>query len=380
MTSGKANIILIIVVVLVLIGGVNALSMFLHDTVYDTDEVFNTIIASTTPPLAAHIEAPEQVKAIYMTSWVAGSPMLRDNLVKLMDETEINTVVIDIKDYTGRISFEVNDPKLQEIGSVERRIRDFRDFITVLHDRGIYVIGRVSTFQDAYYVNKYPQYAVKTKSGAVWKDRKGIKWLDAGAKDVWDYLIRIGKESYDAGVDEINYDYIRFPSDGDMDNIAYPYSEGKQKSVVLTEFFEYVRKNLGDTGVPISADLFGLTTSTTNDLGIGQLLEPALKNFDYVYPMVYPSHYPAGFIGIKNPASEPYKIIHYAMAEGIKKAIAASTSPQKLRPWLQDFDLGADYDADMIRAQIQATYDVGLNGWLLWSASNKYTKEALLPQ
>ena len=379
MSIGRTSIILVVIVLIAILAGAWVPSIFPSRALYKTTDVFEPIFASTTP-VVAHVPTPKQVKAIYMSSWVAGTPSLRAKLVKLIDETELNSLVIDIKDYTGRISYEVYDPELVKIGSVEKRIADFRDFMDELHDKDIYVIGRISTFQDAYFVGKFPQYAVKNKLGEPWKDYKGIKWIDAGAKPVWDYLISIANDAYAAGVDEINFDYIRFPSDGNMKDIYFPYSEGKEKPVVLTEFFEYVREKLGGKGMVLSADLFGLTTSTNDDLGIGQVLEPALKNFDYVAPMVYPSHYPPNFIGIKNPAAEPYKVIHYAMSEGVKKAVAASTSPLKLRPWLQDFDLGATYTADMVRAQMTATYDVGLDSWMLWDAANHYTPAALLKE
>ncbi len=247
------------------------------------------------------------------------------------------------------------------------------------HAKNIYVIGRVSTFQDSFLVKTHPQYAVKNKAGAVWKDVKGVSWLDAGAKPVWDYVTMIGMEAYAFGFDEINFDYIRFPSDGNMKDIAYPYSEGKVKSQVLTEFFAHVDEKFHEKNIPISADLFGMTTSNTDDLGIGQLLEPALKHFDFVAPMVYPSHYPPGFNGYKKPAEKPYEIILYAMKKGADRAVAASTTPSKLRPWLQDFSIGGTaYTADMIRDQIRGTYDSGLTSWMMWNASNRYTADAYL--
>ena len=175
--------------------------------------------------VATHIKTPEAVKAIYMSSWVAGTPSFREKLVKIADETEINSIIIDIKDYTGKIAFKVEDEMLQEVGSVENRISDVREFIARLHDKGIYVMGRISVFQDPYYVSKYPEFAVRRESDdGIWEDYKGISWLDAGSKQVWDYTVAIAKESYNIGFDELNFDYIRFPSDGDMYDIKYPFS------------------------------------------------------------------------------------------------------------------------------------------------------------
>ncbi len=332
-------------------------------------------------PSVAHLETPEPLKAIYMSSWVAGTPSIRNGLVKLIEETELNAVIIDIKDYTGKIAFEVSDLELQKIGSAENRVPDMKEFIAELHKKDIYVIGRIAVFQDPYMVKHRPDLAVKRKSdGVVWKDYKGITWLDASSREVWDYAILIGRESYALGFDELNFDYIRFPSDGNMEDISYPLSEVKPKPEVIRNFFEYLSVNLRPSGVKISADLFGMTATNKDDLNIGQVLENTLPYFDYIAPMVYPSHYPPGFNGHSNPNNYPYEVVNFSMSEAAKRALAASTSPLKLRPWLQDFDYGGDYDVKEVRAQIKATYDSGLTSWMLWSPSNKYTKRALEPR
>ncbi|TSC61266.1 MAG: Uncharacterized protein Greene041614_1132 [Parcubacteria group bacterium Greene0416_14] len=351
------------------------------------------VVSAPAPPVwkATHVATPKAVKAIYMTSWVAGTNDFRNRLVNLLDTTEANALVIDIKDYTGKIAFAVEDPYLQEFDSVEERIPDIKEFIERLHSKNIYVIGRISVFQDPHFVKIRPDLAVKRSSdGGVWKDRKGISWLDAGAKEVWDYHVAIGKQAYAYGFDELNFDYIRFPSDGDMYDIAYPFSEGKTKALVMKEFYAYLRQELGDTGAILSADLFGMVTTNADDLNIGQKLEYALPYFDYIGPMVYPSHYPPGFNGYLAPAKVPYDVVKFSLdrAHAKVKALAwsASTTPDsreakahfsQIRPWLQDFDLGADYTADMVRAQMQATYDAGLDSWMLWDAANTYTAAAL---
>ena len=336
--------------------------------------------------VATHVSLPPQVKAIYMTSWVAGTKNIRNNLVNLIDNTELNSVVIDIKDYTGKIAFEVQDENLSKYGASENRIPDEREFLEYLHSKNIYVIGRISVFQDPHFVQQRPDLAVKKKEGGdIWKDRKGISWLDAGSIEVWNYVIDLARYSYNLGFDEINFDYIRFPSDGDMFQIYYPFSEERVfadvdtgKAKILREFFIYVDAELGDTGVVLSADLFGMVTTNNDDLNIGQILEYTLPYFDFVAPMVYPSHYPTSFIGYANPASHPYEVVKYSMDKAVAKAKNAGLDPNKLRPWLQDFDLGADYNAKEVRAQIQAVYDAGLDSWMLWSASNRYTTGALL--
>ncbi len=351
---------------------------FVNSQIYATSTEATAIITLPPPFVVTHMKTPEPLKALYMTSWVGGNEKLRLPLIDLIDTTELNAIVIDVKDYTGRISFAVENPKLKEFNSSEDRISDIKKFIGRLHEKGIYVIGRISTFQDSFLVKTHPEYAVKTQSGEVWKDFKGISWLDVGAKPVWDYITLIGDEAYSMGFDELNFDYVRFPSDGNMQNIAYPYSQGKVKSEVLGEFFSYLDTAFRPKKIPISVDLFGMTTSNNDDLGIGQILETGLKHFDYVSPMVYPSHYPADFNGYKKPAERPYDVIFYAMTRGVNRALLASTTPLKLRPWLQDFSIrGTFYTSDMIRQEKKATYDSGLTSWMMWNASNRYTASAL---
>jgi hypothetical protein len=338
----------------------------------------------------SYVETPVQVKGLYMTSWTAGTPSLRNGLIKIIDETELNTVVIDIKDYTGKIVFPVSNSELKKFGSEEIRVKDLPEFIESLHKKNIYVIGRIAVFQDAYFVKLRPDLAVKNKSGtAVWKDHKGISWIDPGSREYWDYIILLSQEARKIGFDEINFDYIRFPSDGNMQDISYPFSNTTPKAEVMRQFFEYLHKHLfvQDTvqskdlsNIPrmkISADMFGMVTTAQDDMGIGQYLENVLPYFDYVMPMVYPSHYPPTFQGFKDPEAHPYEVVKYAMQSGVNRAKIASTTPTKLRPWLQDFGLKMTYGPAEVRAQIKATYDVGLDSWVLWSASNKYTRGAL---
>ncbi len=345
--------------------------------------------ASTTEPFVpSYVATPSSVKAIYMTSWVAGTPSIRTKVVNVLDTTEANSLVIDVKDYSGRISFKVSDPELVKIGSQEIRDADLPQFIETLHKKGIYVIARIAVFQDAYYVKLHPNLAVKNLAGTdAWKDRKGISWIDPGAQEYWNYIVRIGREARAIGFDELNFDYIRYPSDGNMKDISYQWSATTPKPEILKNFYSFLHDQFvpagtekSDNRVKISADLFGLTTTASDDLGIGQVLVDALPYFDYVAPMVYPSHFGAGYDGFKNPAAHPYDVIHSSMGTAVARAKAASTSPLKLRPWLQDFDLGADYTATEVRAQIQATYDVGLDSWMIWSASNVYSSGGLLAQ
>ncbi len=325
-----------------------------------------------------HLKTPKPVRGIYMTSWVAGTPKWRAELVDFVKKTEINSIVIDVKDYSGRVSFDTENKKIKEVGSEEIRVRDMAEFIEELHGNGIYAIARISVFQDPFYSKEYPQSAVKRKNGAIWKDRKGLSYVDPSARDFWDYIAEVGRASSRAGFDELNFDYIRFPSDGNMTDVVFPLSNEKSKADVLDEFFNYLERELKSEkdSVPISADVFGMTTTNADDLGIGQVLERVAEYFDYVSPMVYPSHYPPTFIGFKNPADHPYEVINHSMSAAVLRLSAPTSTPEKLRPWLQDFDLGATYDATMIREEKKAVYDSGLDSWLIWDPSNKYTRGA----
>ena len=365
------------------------------------------------PPPVVHLPTPEPLKAIYMTACVVGTPSFRAELAHLIDETELNSIVIDIKDYSGYLSFTPATSTLAEFVSPRCAAPDMKEFVKTLHEKGMYVIGRITVFQDPVLTKKRPELAVKKASdGSVWKDYKGLSFTDPGAKEVWDHHVLIAKEAYAIGFDELNFDYIRFPSDGPMSDISFTWSGARAKADVLEDFFSYLAAELkptpppqaaaGQGGPVLSADLFGMTTTNTDDLNIGQVLERAAPYFDYIAPMVYPSHYPPWFNGYDNPNKYPYEVVKFSMDSAVKRLgattttvalrgaepISTTTSPivypkeqwntLKLRPWLQDFDYGGNYDIAEVKAQMQAVYDAGLTSWMLWSPSNRYTKGALL--
>ncbi|MFA7193522.1 MAG: putative glycoside hydrolase [Candidatus Paceibacterota bacterium] len=356
--------------------------------------------------VSSHIALPNAVKAIYMTSCVVGTKDFRAKLVALAEETEVNAIVIDIKDFSGTLSFAPKSDRLKPAwDAAQCGTSDMKEFIAELHEKGIFVIGRITVFQDPFYTKLHPEDAVKRASdGAVWKDHKGLSFVEVGAKRYWDYILELSHESYEIGFDELNFDYVRFPSDGNMKDIYFPFSNEiivangtKGKQIALEEFFKFLDKELrGDLPADtskrpiISADLFGMTTTNTDDLNIGQVLERSLPYFDYIAPMVYPSHYPNTFNGWANPNHYPYELIHFVMGEGVRRVEEfknASTTPEHIRPkihkeqlrtWIQDFDYGGDYGPTEVREQIQATYDVGLTSWMIWAPSNIYTRGALL--
>ncbi|MEK7653810.1 MAG: putative glycoside hydrolase [Patescibacteria group bacterium] len=335
---------------------------------------------------------PDKIKAIYATSWSAGSEKKLKYLIDLIKETELNAVVIDVKDFSGYLTYNSELELPKKYNAVEIRIPQLNKLVKRLHDENIYVIGRISVFQDQRLALARPEIALYSSStGETWKDRKGLTWMDTASTEVWDYNIAVAKEILSRGFDEANFDYIRFASDGDLNDIKHPiWDEKTLKTRVVKDFFEYVRFKIPDGR--LSADLFGLVTVNKDGLGIGQHLEFASPNFDALAPMTYPSHYFPGFIGFENPADHPYEIIKYSMDAAVKRMVdlqaAASTTPMttKLRPWFQDFNLGANYDAEKVRAQIKAWEDAVAGhpeldgGWMLWNPSNIYTRAALLPE
>ncbi len=361
----------------------------------------------------SHVAAPEPMYAIYMTQCAVGTPSLRNTLVELLDSTKLNAVVIDIKDYSGTIAFKPESEELKPAWDAAKcGAGDMREFIATLHEKGIYVIGRITVFQDPFMSKVHPERAVQSKArpGEPWKDHKGLSFIAVNSEPHWDYIVELSRESYELGFDELNYDYVRWPSDGVMSDIVYPSTD---RAGELEKFFSYLHKQVKgfDTAhhgghVPVmSADLFGYTTVLTDDLGIGQQLERALPYFDYIAPMVYPSHYNKGFAGLSDPNSDPYKVVYQSMAEAVRRLKAPTTTvpslaftrigtstpavyekpvydPKMLRPWLQDFNYGKTYTAQDILDQTRATYDAGLTSWYFWDPANRYSslKQALSAQ
>jgi hypothetical protein len=326
----------------------------------------------------------EEIKAIYVTSWSASRESYIDHVINMARDTEINGVVIDIKDWSGHVAYDTALAEAEEYNAESIRIKDISSFVQKLRGEGIYLIARITVFQDPILAKARPDLAVHSKAepASLWLDKSGLAWIDPAAKESWDYNIALAKEAVELGFDEINFDYIRFPSDGNLRDMSFPlWDENTPRHLVMREFFEYMRRELPD--VNLSIDLFGLSTVNHDDLGIGQIIEDAFEYFDYVCPMVYPSHYAAGFLGYQNPADYPYEVVHYSLEKALERLSALDPMGEKkvrLRPWLQDFDLGAVYDTEMVRSQIEAVYDAtkgDFSGFMLWNSSNIYTEGVL---
>ncbi len=376
-------------------------------------------------------ERSQNVKGLYMTATVANdqgpaATELRNNVLRLLTTTELDGLVIDVKETEGGL---VVDDQL-------------RGLLAELHQKGIWVIARQVVFKDSSQEKDHPSWYLMRRDGRLWRDNRGGSWLDPSSPEVWAYQLSAAKAASEAGFDEIQFDYIRFPSDGDVRNIVYPAYDGKQpKYEVLRKFFDFLHQNLKAyrPELILSADLFGHVALESEDLGIGQRLHDIGENFDYVSLMVYPSHYYGGFDVPADPdrnlpalyypyrspnisevaVHHPYEVVYRTLliAEDILAGRIATATGEiaglprpksglgeigktstssiltipssrraKLRPWLQDFDLAVDstrgirYDSAKVRAQIDAAETAGSSGWLLWNAANVYTKEALKPE
>ncbi len=327
---------------------------------------------------------PEIIKAVYLTSSSGGNEKKINWLIDLAKKSELNAVVIDIKDFSGYVAYDTRIADVKKYKAERLDIKDIDGLIKKLHDHNIYVIARITVFQDPVLVRARPDWAVKNKyTGGIWYDRNGLSWVNPVASESWDYYIDISRDAVKRGFDELNYDYIRFPSDGDMTALVFQGWNGKKaKADIIGEFYKYLRESLPE--VRLSADLFGFVTTHTDDLGIGQLMEKAFAAFDYICPMVYPSHYPPKYLGFENPAVYPYEVVHTSMKGGIERLrkykLEHPENQTEFRPWLQDFKLGADYTQAMVEAEIKATQDaLGENyrGFMLWNASNNYHEGVL---
>lgn len=303
--------------------------------------------------------SPNDVRAVYMTAMVATVPSWVDRIIKLIDDSEpLNAVVINVKDGEGTYLNQA-----------------MKDVVKKFREKGIYPIARVAVFQDNETAVKKPALALHDKAGNLWTSRNGFyKWLDPASHEVWDSVVSSSEEALKMGFKEVNFDYVRFPSDGDMDNLVYPvYDEKRLKISVISEFFGYLTSKIKEKypEAVLSADLFAYSLLRNNGLGIGQRINDAAEYFDVVSPMIYPSHYASGNFDFPNPAAEPYQVTLKTLESG--KSFISPSSTAVMRPWIQDFDMGAIYDKRMIDEEIRAIKDAGYGDtWMVWNPSNVY--------
>jgi hypothetical protein len=360
-----------------------------------------------------------EVKALYVTGHTAGNELNKENIdtyaayVKALEEkdtqkarqlidsaekanklerivgiavaTEINGLVINVKDDNGFITYNSNVEIVQNMNKdTPIPIKDIHNMLKVLKDYDIYTIGRIVAFKDKNFAVKSPEHSIQLKSGGIWLDPNSgnIPWINPFDKYVWDYNVAIAKEASLLGFDEIQFDYVRFPDGAKTYNpiTEFPGRNDRDKDEAIAEFLEYSRKELEPYNVNLGADVFGLITRTWDDYpeDIGQTWILIGEHVDNIAPMVYPSHYSTGWYNLENPNAHPYLVVKGAMEEAIEKNSSMETPPI-IRPWIQDFDWdGIAYGPDKVRDQIIAAKELGIYEYMIWNPSNVYDPYAFM--
>ncbi len=328
-------------------------------------------------------KVPEEVRGIYVSGWVAGGTKAMNKLTRLVEQTDLNAMVIDVKNDFGQLTYDSMLSDVSKLGADSNpAIKDMPALLDRLKARGIYTIGRVVVFKDPHLAKKKPEWAFHTKTGALWRDRKGVPWVDPYHPEVRAYNLAIAEEAARMGFQEIQFDYVRFPDNGaEMDKVVrYHEADGKAKADVIGGFLRDAKPKLNQAGAVVSADVFGLVTSSRDDLGIGQTWRQVAPSVDVVSPMTYPSHYSSGMYGIRHPDLQPGKVISRAMQDAVKRNRILEDEglkPGIVRPWLQAFTATwvhphQEYRADEIRQQVLAAKQAGVKQFLLWSSNCKY--------
>lgn len=309
------------------------------------------------------------VKGIYIPFGLLYLPERVRELIDLVARTELNAIVVDVKSDRGRLAYPSQVPLAQEIGAELPGHMDIQDLLQLCQNRGIYTIARMVVFADPQLAAGRPELAVRTKGGEFWADRKGLYWVDPFLEETWDYNIAIAKEVAEMGFDEVQVDYIRFPSDGDIRNTRYSQpSTPEGRTQAIGDFCARFQEALRPLGVFTSADVFGLTVWVEEgDMGIGQRVEDVAPYVDYLCPMVYPSTFALGGLGYANPALHPYQVVYRSYQKG------KTRTETRIRPWLQHFSIrGVEYTLERLLAQKQAAIDADACGWTFWSARGVY--------
>ncbi|MEW6400022.1 MAG: putative glycoside hydrolase, partial [Bacillota bacterium] len=324
------------------------------------------------PPAQQGPPAPVRARGIYLTSYVAGIPQRLQQLVDHVQGTGLNAMVIDLKDNSGTVPYPLPLPLLGEIGAVRPRMADLPALVRDLKSRGIYLIARIVVFQDPVLAKARPEWAIRDHQGKPWRDHSGMYWTNPYSREVWRYNVDLAEQAVKLGFDEVQFDYVRFPDNPQrvartavLDN-----PEGLSQIQAILKFLRLAQEKLAGRAF-LSADVFGLTTTTADDMGIGQDFSAICQVVDYISPMVYPSHYfNPGIYGLPVPEANPYQVVKRALEDAKAKARGSRAI---IRPWLQDFSLGIHYGRAEVEAQIRAAHEEGIDQWLLWNPANVYT-------
>ncbi len=315
---------------------------------------------------------PREVRGVHVTAPLAGLPGKVDGYVALK-AYGLNTIELDVKDENGYVGFVSPDvPKLARDIGAARPFYDVSAVVRTVHAAGMYLIGRVVVFEDPTLSAARPGLAVLRPDGSRWLNNGGLGWVNPYDRRVWRYAVGVGVAAARAGFDEIQFDYVRFPSDGDLSQIVYRQAAKEKKGVTIARFLRYAASVLHPLGVRVSADVFGL--AATHDLGIGQVPKRIAPYLDAIYPMVYPSHYSAGEYGLQDPDAYPGRTVARSLLDFRRQLKGTATT---VIPWLQDFSLGRDYGLIEVTDQIAAARRQHARGFMLWNPEGVYTRDAL---
>jgi hypothetical protein len=330
------------------------------------------------------VPTPPEVKGLYVNRWAALGKRM-GQLIDLSKRTEVNALVIDVKDDRGFVLYKSRVPLAVAIGADTNNAmshKKLRAILDTMRVHNIYPIARIVVAKDPLLAGKKLEWAIKRRDNMQpWLDKNGQPWLDPHHREVWQYAVDLAKEAYDLGFSEVQFDYVRFPDEKRLiRESTYPLANGRIRAQVIREQLGYVRSALKPLKVPVTIDVFGLTATDTTDMGIGQRWEMFVDQADVVLPMVYPSHFAPGTYKIGNPNANPYRTIDHAMKD-IKRRTANIPNAAKIVPWYQDFTLGPPhYYAEHVRAQMKAGYDNGFQSWILWNPRSAYNEGALRPE
>jgi len=319
---------------------------------------------------------PLRPKALYLSVYGIGSAQLRGDALKLIAETELNALVIDVKGDRGLVPYASAALAAAGLTQTVVTVRDMPALLKDLHARGLYLIARIVTFKDDPYAAAHPDRAVHDAQGKVWKDREGLAWIDPFQRATWERTLALAEEAAALGFDEIQFDYLRFPDASGL-VFAEPDTEVR-RTAAIADFLDAAQRRLGRYNVFIAADIFGYVAWNSNDTHIGQQLESIARHVDYLSPMLYPSGFSFGIPGHSDPMAAPYEIVQHSLQRAIDRTGLPGV---RFRPWLQAF---RDYAFDRrafgereIRQQIDAAESVGTDGWMLWNPGNRYGEGGL---
>ncbi|WP_235775373.1 MULTISPECIES: putative glycoside hydrolase [Paenibacillus] len=337
--------------------------------------------AGTAAPLPDPQPDAPKVKGIYVTAYSAGGSRM-DTLMDLIDKTELNAMVIDIKDDAGYITYKTDNAELQKLGKPQPFIGDINKLMERLKKHDVYPIARIVVFKDTVLAKKNPELSFVKSDGSVWSNSKGDSFVNPYNEAVWKYNVDIAKEAVKLGFKEIQFDYVRFPEGFEKraDSLKYTKVPGKSRVDIVGDFVKYAKQELNPLGVRVSVDIFGYAASVPAAEGIGQDFVKISKNVDVISPMIYPSHYSTGWFNVKDPDKNPYATIKGSMVDTHKKLDPLGSYKPTIRPWIQDFTaswLGSGhyikYGKQQVEDQIRALKEENVDEFLLWNANNRYS-------